>query len=173
MNDALSVIHARRSVRHYREQPIARAALETLLKAGMAAPSAGNRTPWAFVAVLERATLIRLSQGLQYGKMVQTATAAIVVCGVVARALPDDEREFWVQDCSAASENILLAAEATGLGAVWVGVYPMAERVALIQSVLGLPPEIVPLNIISLGYPAGVETAKDKFDPACIHWEKW
>ena len=173
MQDALTVIHARKSVRTYSGEQVSREALEILMKAAMASPSAGNRKPWAFVAITERDTLVRLSQGLQYGKMVQHAAAGIVVCGLMQKALPDEEREFWIQDCSAASENILLAAEAMGLGAVWGGVYPMADRINMVQSVLGLPAGVIPLNIIALGHPAGGEVAKNKFDPTCIHWEKW
>ena len=173
MNDTLSIIHARKSIRRYLNKPVPDEAIDALLKAGMAAPSAGNLRPWAFVVVTRRETLIRLSDGLQYGKMVGQAAAAIVVCGDVNKALPEEEENFWVQDCSAAAQNILLAVEALGLGAVWGGVYPMAERVAMVQSVLGLPKDVIPLNIISLGYPVGGETAKNKFDPACIHWEKW
>jgi nitroreductase len=171
--DALTIIHSRKSVRKYQEKAIDREIIETLLKAGMAAPSAGNRKPWSFVVIKKRETLVSLSQGLQYGKMVQNAAAAIVVCGILENALPDAERDFWVQDCSAASQNVLLAAEALGLGAVWGGVYPMEDRVASVQSILGLPKDVVPLNIISLGYPLGGEKAKNKFDSDNIHWEKW
>jgi nitroreductase len=173
MRDTLAVIHSRKSVRKYLEKPLTLEILETLLKAGMAAPSAGNRKPWAFVAVTQRETLVRLAAGLHYGKMVQHAAAAIAVCGVLAKALPDKERDFWVQDCAAAAQNILLAAEAMGLGAVWGGIYPLMDRVTMVQSVLGLPTDVLPLNIISLGYPADNYKAKDKFDPACIHWETW
>lgn len=173
MSDALSVIHSRKSVRKYQDRPIVRETLETLCRAAMAAPSAGNKKPWAFVVITRRETLVSLAQGLQYGKMVQGAAAAIVVCGLMDRALPGEERDFWIQDCSAASENLLLAAEALGLGAVWGGVYPMADRVAKVRAILGLPSDVVPLNILALGYPLGGEKAKDKFDPACIRWEKW
>ena len=172
-NQTLTTSHNRKSVRKYLDKPVERDVLETLMRAGMAAPSAANHRPWAFVAITERPTLVALANGLHYGKMAEHAAAAIVVCGDLGKALPGLEQDFWVQDCSAASQNILLAVESIGLGATWGGVYPMADRVALVQSVLNLPKEIIPLNIIAIGYPVGNELPHDKFDAAKIHWEKW
>jgi nitroreductase len=171
--DALSVIHSRKSVRHYTGEPVSKDDLTTLMKAGMAAPSAVNKQPWVFIAVTDPGTLEKLAAELPYTKMIVQAKACIVVCGDMSRALSGVEREFWIQDCSAASENILLAAESLGLGAVWSGMYPLQERVKHVRAVLGLPDTIVPLNVIAVGHPAGVEKPQDKFDPARIHWEKW
>jgi len=171
--DVLSVIHGRRSVRHYTDEPIAPEQIETLLRAGMAAPTAGNAQPWSFVVVIDRDRLGKLAEGLEYGKMLAKAGAAIVVCGRPDDALPGEANGMWVQDCSAASENILLAAHGIGLGAVWVGVYPIDERIGMVRQALGLPETVVPLNVISLGHPLGIERPKRKFDPDRVHWESW
>jgi len=173
VKDTLSAIHSRKSVRHYTGEPVSRKDLETLVKAGMAAPTAVDRRPWAFVIVTDVATLNKLAEGLPSSKMIVQAKQAIMVCGVFTKALGGEGREFWVQDCSAATENILLAAEAIGLGAVWTGMYPSAQRVEYVQRVLGIPREVVPLNVIAVGHPTGEDRPKDKFDPNNIHWEKW
>lgn len=168
--DALTVIHSRKSVRKYLDKPVTKEQLEILLRAGMAAPTAGDRRPWVFVAVTDRAVLDTLSFSSPNTKMLTNATAAIVVCGDTRKGLKSD---VWVQDCSAASENILLAAEAIGLGAVWCGIYLNPEPTAYVKRVLGLPTEIIPLNIISIGWPTGAEKPKNKWDPTNIHWNRW
>jgi len=171
--DTLSVIYARKSVRHYTGVAATKDQLETLLKAGMAAPTAVDRRPWAFVVVTDKKILNALADGLPYSKMIVQAGAAIIVCGDLNKALPGEGQAFWVQDCSAATQNILLAAQALGLGAVWTGMYPSSERVNFVQQALGIPKEVIPLNIIAVGHPVGDEKPKDKFDPVNIHWEKW
>ncbi len=179
-NDALSVIHSRKSVRKYLDKPVSKEVLYTLLKAGMAAPSAADKRPWAFLTITEKTKLVALSEGLQTGKMLKEAGAAIVVCGVTSKMLPGPEkrfpeisREFWVQDCSAVTQNILLAAEASQLGAVWIGIYPLEDRVTFIRECLKLPADIIPLCVVSIGYPTGIEKPKIKYDEAAIHWNEW
>ncbi len=173
VKDTLSVIHSRKSVRHYTGQQVSKKDLETLVKAGMAAPTASDKRPWAFVIVTDEATLKKLAEGLPYSKRIVLAKSAIIVCGVLTRE-DWEHRDYWVMDCTAATENILLAAEAMGLGAVWTGVYPRTERVVYIQRILGIPRgEVIPLNIVAVGFPTGEDRPKDKFDPANIHWEKW
>jgi len=170
--DVLSVIHSRKSVRHFTEQKVSREQLEILLRAGMAAPTAVNRQPWAFVAIDSREVLDSLSSNLSNNAILKRATAAIVVCGdmnKVFERLPD----FWIQDCSAASQNILLAAEGIGLGAVWIGVFPNDSRVNKVKSVLNLPDNLVPLNIIAIGYPTGVEKPKDKWKEENVIWNRF
>ena len=169
----LSVIHNRKSVRSFIPQKeVSKDDLVTLVKAGMAAPSAVNKQPWAFIVVTERATLDSLTTGLPYAQMLKEAGAAIIVCGDLDKAV-ESLPEFWVQDCSAATENILLAAEAMGLGAVWTGAYPAMDRAKFIQDMLGLPETIVPLNVIPVGHPAGETAPKDKWKEENLHWEKW
>lgn len=170
---ALEVIHSRKSVRNYLDKPVSKADLETLLRAGMTAPSAAARRPWDFVVVTDKKALTALSEVMPYGKMLTKAGAAIVVCGRKDRFLKGEDAEMWVQDCSAATENILLAAESVGLGAVWLGAYPVKARMEGIAKVLSLPDLAVPLNVISIGWPTGVDKPKNFYDPARVHWEKW
>ncbi len=171
--DALSVIHSRKSVRSYTGKKVTKDQLLELLRSGMAAPSARNMRPWRFIAVTDENALKKLAEGLPYTKMITKAGACIVVCADMARTLSGAERDFWIQDCSAASENILLAAEAMGLGAVWSGMHPIAERTAHVRKVLGIPDQVIPLNVIAVGYPQGTDKPQDKFEPGNIHWEKW
>ena len=139
----------------------------------MAAPTAVNKQSWAFVAIDDRAKLDQLGDALPYAKMTKKASAAIIVCGNLQKALEGWEQEFWIQDCAAASQNILLAAESMGLGAVWTAAYPAKDRMATVQNILSLPEHIIPLNVIPIGYPTGIEKPKDKWKPENLHWNKW
>ena len=167
-------IMTRASVRQFTDQKIAADTLEQLIKCGMAAPSAVNAQPWAFVVVTDREVLDSLEAHHPYSNL-KTAAAAIIVCGDMERALKGPAQEYWVQDCSAATENILLAAHAYGLGAVWCGVYhgPDSERVPAVTKTLELPEGIIPLDLIALGYPANKVEPKDKWKPELIHYNKW
>ncbi|WP_419647676.1 nitroreductase family protein [Victivallis vadensis] len=171
--DVLTVIHRRKSVRTYTGEPVGLPELRELVRAGFAAPTAGNARPWAFVIVTERARLDALADAMPYGKMLKKAPAAIAVCGVESAFRSGESREMWVQDCSAATENILLAAEGTGLGAVWLGVYPYKDRSASISSILKLPEGLVPFSLISVGHPTGTEKPKQKYDPSRLFLQQW
>ncbi len=171
--DALTVIHNRKSVRSYTGKAVNKEMLKTLMKAGMAAPTAMNKQPWAFVAVTDRKQLNTLADSLPYAKMLYKAGAAIVVCGDLNKALPGEYQAFWVQDCSAATENILLAVEALGLGAVWTGVYPEMKKITTVKDILGVPHNVIPLNVIAIGYPSGKEKPKNKYKTENTHWNKW
>lgn len=165
-------IMTRLSVRKFTPEPIGRDTLETIVKAGMAAPTAVNKQPWEFVVVTEREVLDSLDAVHPHANL-PTATAAIIVCGNMQKTLEGEGRQYWIQDCSAATENILLAAHAFGLGAVWCGVYPMNERVVPVRDVLGLPDYITPLNIVTMGHPAGEGAPKDKWNPDAVHYQRW
>lgn len=169
----IGVIMTRTSVRSYADRPVGKEAVETLLRAAMAAPSAVNKQPWAFVVVDDKALLSSLAEALPNTKMAAKAPLAIVVCGDMRKTLEGEAGLFWVQDCSAATENLLLAAHAQGLGAVWTGIYPNAGRADAVRSILGLPSYIVPLNVIPVGYPASENTPKDKWKPENIHTNGW
>lgn len=166
---ALDVIATRTSVRAYRDCPVGADTVELLLRAAMAAPSAMNRQPWVFVVITDAARRAAMAAELPYCKMAATAPLLIAVCGDKAKFI-EDAPEYWVQDCSAATENILLAAHALGLGAVWTGVYPVQDRVEMVSKALGLPEGIIPLNIICIGHPDSDNPAKDKWDPAKVHY---
>ncbi len=134
----------------------------------MAAPSASNRKPWHFVVVTDRKKLDALADSHTYGKMLFEAPLCIAVCGD-----PAISQRFWIQDCSAATENLLLAAVALNLGAVWLGAYPVEERVAAIRKVLGIPNNIEPLNLISIGHPAEQKEPRTQYDEKRVHSDKW
>ena len=164
----LQLIFARRSIRKYTSKPVSADDVQTLLEAAMAAPSASNRQPWHFVVVTERATLDRLADAHPYGKMLYQAPLCISVCGDT-RLAP----EYWVQDCSAATENLLLAAAGLRLGAVWLGVYPDDGRVAAVRRVLSIPEPVTPLNLISIGHPAEHKDPRTQFEATRVHREHW
>ena len=172
-NMAIENILARKSVRAFTPKPVENEKVDLLLKAAMAAPTAVNKQPWAFVVVDDRNVLDQLAAELPYAKMTAQAPLAIVVCGDLSKALNGETDRYWMLDCSAASENLLLAAESMGLGAVWTAVYPESDRMAKVRTVLSLPDYIVPLNLIPVGYPQHQEEAKDKFNTENIHYNKW
>lgn len=172
-NAALENIMTRTSVRSYTQQTISADTIEFLLKAGMAAPTAVNAQPWHFVAINDRAKLDELAGTNRYASMLKQAPLAIVVCGDMNKALDGSNREYWIQDCSAATENILLAANALGLGAVWTGVYPTEERVKAVSQVLKLPESIIPLCTIVIGHPSGPQQPKDKWKPENVSFNEF
>ena len=167
----LSNIATRTSVRSYLDKPVEPEKIDQMLRAGMAAPTAVNRQPWHFVVVTDRRQLDAMAKTNPHASMLEKAPLAIVVCGDMNKALEGEAREFWVQDCSAATENILLAAHALGLGAVWTGVYPDAKRVKELSAVLKLPANLVPLNTIVIGYPDKENKPKDKWDPKNVSYD--
>lgn len=164
-------IFTRRSVRSYTAEPITDDAILTLLKAAMAAPSAGNQQPWEFIVVRDRAVLTEITKVHPYSQMLLEAPAAIVVCADLNRSkYPVD---YWVQDCAAATQNILLAATAEGIGSCWLAVYPDAGRVAGVRRIFAVPEQFMPFSIVSLGYPAKPPRLVDRFEPQRIHQGTW
>ena len=154
----LENIAERKSVRKYLNKSVEEDKIDAMVKAGMAAPSGMDRRPWEFVVVTDREALDSMAAKLPYAKMLTNAPLAIVVCGDTTRS------SYWYQDCSAATQNVLLAAEALGLGAVWTAAYPYEDRIDVVRQNTGLPENIVPLCVIPIGYPDGPQKAKDKFD---------
>lgn len=172
-NPALETILSRRSVRNFTGEPVAEEDLNLILRAAMAAPSAVNVQPWSFVVVTDRRILDALCDRLPYAKMLSKAGAAVVVCG-----LPEKDTQFakdyWMVDCAAATENILLAAHALGYGAVWTAVYPELPRMEAVRAILDIPVSVIPLNVIPLGVPASRESSPMvKFREENIHRDKW
>lgn len=168
-NIVLENILNRKSVRHYLEgKKIPDAKIQTLLKAGMAAPSARNIQPWEFIIVDDRDILDKLAERNTYGKMLFSASHAIIVAGNTDKM--GEHKDFWQQDAAAATQNIMLMAESMGLGSVWIGVYPKEDRIQIAKDELNLPDNIIPFNIISLGYPDGTDKPKDKWNENNIHY---
>lgn len=169
----LQNIASRKSVRHFTSEPVTTEQMQTMARAAMAAPTACNKQPWAIIAIDDRAMLDSLCAGLPYAKMLAEAQAAMIVCGDLSKTLEGEGVQFWIQDCSAATENLLLAAEAMGLGAVWTAAYPDQERMATVKKVLNLPENIIPLNVIPVGHPTGEDQPKDKWLDENYHLNKW
>ena len=169
----LNTILKRTSIRSYENKTIEKEKIEKLLRAGMAAPTAMNKQPWHFVVVTDKGQLQKLSEANPYAAMAAKAPLAIVVCGDMNKAAEGNAREFWIQDCSAATENILLAATGMGLGAVWTGTYPSKERCADVAKVLGLPESLIPLNTIVIGYPDADVSPKDKWNTENISYNTY
>lgn len=159
----LDNIATRTSIRDYEARPVEKEKIEKMLRAAMAAPTAMNKQPWHFVVVDQRNVLDALAGANPYAKMLKKAPLAIVVCGNTDKMIEGGGRDFWIQDASAATENLLLAAHAMGLGAVWTGAYPSEERCISISKVLSLSDNLVPLNMIVVGYPAEHPQPKQKF----------
>jgi len=172
MNPQLHFIFSRRSIRKYTGRDVPEAMLADLLEAAMAAPSAVAKDPWHFLVLRTRASLEQLAACLPNGKMLDQATAGLVVCGDLDRA-HDRQLSFLLQDLSAAIENILLAANALGLGACWLGIHPREERIAAVSRMFGLPAHVIPVAGIALGFPAEEKAARTRFNPECVHGEKW
>lgn len=170
-NETLKTIFERRTVRHFLNKPVPAEMIETLCRAAMAAPSACNRQMWRFVVVTRREDLDSMTEFLPNAKMLAGAQAAIVVCGDSS----GDFGFYWQQDCSAATQNALLATQSLGLGACWCGLFPREERAAATAKFLGIPAGIIPMAILAIGFPdpAAGEKPKDKWDPAKIHRGRW
>ena len=170
----LQNIFSRKSVRSYTDRPVSRAQLDTLVRAAMAAPSGRDMRPWKFVVVDDRAVMDTLAARLPKAKMLADAPAAVVVCG--DQSIVDSEGKpsvNWAYDCSAAAENLLLTAEAMGLGAVWTGVSPYADRMQAVSEALNLPDHITPFCVIPVGYPEGQPRPKDKYKAENVRYNGW
>jgi nitroreductase len=168
--DCLEAIMTRRSIRRFTDQPVEDEVVDRLLRAAMAAPSAGNQQAWRFVVVRDRDVLHRLADASPYASVLPTAPLAFVVC---AEPAVQKHAGFWVQDCSAAAENLLLAAHALGLGAVWLGYYPVLERVQGATDALGLPEGILPMSVVPVGWPKEQPPPVDRYDATYVHRDRW
>ena len=170
---AIETIMTRTSIRSFTDRQVSADTIEMLLRAGMAAPTAVNKQPWHFVVINDRAVMDELGGNGRQSQMWKESPLAIVVCGDMDKALEGPAQAFWVQDCSAATENILLAAHALGLGAVWTGCYPMEERMANVSQVLNLPETVIPLCVIVMGYPNENPDPKDKWKPENVTYNRF
>jgi nitroreductase len=168
--DALEAIMTRRSIRKFTPQPIPEGLVDKLLRAAMQAPSAGNQQPWHFLVVDDRAVLDQIPAANPNAAMAMRAPLAILVCGDKRLEMHPG---YWIEDCSAALENLLLAAHALGLGAVWTGITPRAERVTAFKELFSLPAEVEPLGLVVLGYPADAPPPADRFKPERVHHNGW
>ncbi|NLE38364.1 MAG: nitroreductase family protein [Pirellulaceae bacterium] len=172
MNPKLNPIFARRSVRAYQSKSVGDDVVHDLLEAAMAAPSAVAKDPWEFVVVRNRAMLAEFAGGLPNGKMLAGAPLGIIVCGDIRRA-HDGQLSYLLQDCSAAIENLLLAAASLGLGACWLGIHPREKRIELMRSLLKLPETVIPIAAIPIGWPAESPAPRTRYRDEAVHREVW
>jgi len=172
MNPKLSSIFARRSVRRYTDQAVSDGLVQDLLEAAMAAPSACAKDPWEFIVLRDAGLLGQVAGLLPNGPMLATAPLGFVVCGDLDRAHAG-ELSYLLQDCSAAIQNLLLAASTLGLGAVWLGVHPRQERVDGLRELFQLPANILPVSCIALGYPADTPAPRTRFSADYVHNGEW
>ncbi|WP_432738705.1 nitroreductase family protein [Maridesulfovibrio sp. FT414] len=168
--DLFEAIYSRRSIRKYEDKPVSEELVKELLGAAMMAPSAGNAQPWQFIVVDDREKLDAVPAINQYAAMVKSAPLGILVCGDLSL---EKYPGYWVQDCSAAIQNLLLAIHAKGLGAVWTGIHPIEERVAGFKKLFNLPESVMPLGFIVLGWPAQESKKKDRYNEERVHRNSW
>ena len=171
--EALDALMGRRSIRAYTGQHVTDEQVETLLRAAMAAPSACNQQPWEYVVARNRETLSAVPSFHPFSSMLPNASCGIFVCCNAAALANPKCAPFWVQDCSAATQNILLAAHAMGLGAVWLGAYPNQEICTRIAQLLSLPEGITAFSMVAVGVPAEHKAPSQRFDPRRVHHETW
>ncbi len=168
--DAYEAILSRRSIRKYRNEPIGEESLRKVLEAAMQAPSAVDKQPWHFVVLTDRNILDAIPDINPNAAMIREAPAAVLVCGDPAIAHSEG---YLPLDCSAATQNILLAAHALGIGSVWCGIYPREDRMKGLRDLLGIPESIAPFALIVLGYPAQVRERPDRYREDRIHRDRW
>ena len=168
--DTIEAIMTRRSIRKFTDKPVSKEQVKTLLEAGMMAPTSRNHQPWYFVVIDNGELLDKIPEFHQYAQMVREAFFAILVCGDKSR---EKELAYIIQNCSAATQNILLAAHAMGLGAVWLGIYPREPRIKGITSLVGLPTHVLPVSLIAVGFPDEKKTSENRYDEANIRYNKW
>jgi nitroreductase len=168
--EAIDAILTRRSVRKYGGGMVSEADLKTILDCAMHAPSANHGMPWHFIVVRDRASLGEIAETNRWAAMAQQAALAIIVCGDEKLQV---EKGFWMLDCSAAAQNILLAAHALGYGAVWTAVYPDEGLIAKVRGLFNMPENAVPLCIVPIGVPAEKIAPEARYDGARIHQDKW
>jgi len=168
--ETLQAIKTRRSIRKFLDKPVSSETVKQLLEAGMFAPSAGNEQPWHFIVLDDRKFLDEVPRICATASMCRQAPLAILVCGdKTLEKYPG----FWVEDCSAAVENLLLAAHALGLGGVWAGVYPLKDRVEAFRKRLSLPEEITPFALLALGYPNETPATPRRYREERVHYNGW
>ena len=168
--DTIEAILTRRSIRNYTEKQVSEEDVNDLLKAAMAAPSANNCQPWHFIVLRDHEIMDKIPEFHPYSKMLLQASVAVLVC--IDKDLESTDG-YGIQDCSAATQNILLAAHAKGLGAVWLGIYPREVRVNGMRELLNIPDSVQPLAVVSIGYPKEDKSAADRFDEKRIHYNSW
>lgn len=170
MNETIESILSRRSIRKFTGEPVSKEDIDTLMKCAMAAPSAGNGQPWHFILIDDILILEKIAKVHPHSSMTLESQFAVLVCGDTSN---EKYQGYWVQDCAAATQNMLLGVQGLGLGAVWCGIYPKEERVEKVKELLNLPENIMPLSLIAIGQPNEFKSKSDRYRPDRIHKNKW
>lgn len=169
--DAIQAIFSRRSIRKFTPEPVPEQTVQQILEAAMSAPSAGNQQPWHFIVINDKKLLDRVPDFHPHSLMCREASIAILVCG---DPTIEKHQGYWVQDCAAATENLLLSIHALGFGGVWLGIYPRDERVTGLRKLLNIPEHVIPFSLIPIGHPAEQKPARtDRYNEARIHTNTW
>jgi nitroreductase len=163
-------ITSRRSIRAYTGEPVSEDLIKELLLAAMSAPSAGNQQPWHFIVITDPRIMSEIPKFHEHAQMLEHAAAAILVCGDLTR---ESHGGMWVQDCSAATQNLLLAAHSKGLGAVWVGIFPREERMEGLRKLFRFPKNVIPLSLVPIGWPAESKPTENRYNSARVHFNRW
>ena len=166
----MEAIFTRRSIRKYTEEPIPASIIHELIEAAVSAPSAGNEQPWQFILLTKRDILHEIPRFHPHASFVKDAQQAILICGDLSR---ETFEGYWMIDCSAATQNLLLAAHAKGLGACWVGIYPRQERIKKLKELLRVPDHIIPFSLVALGFPAEEKQREERYDEERVHVDTW
>lgn len=169
--DAIEAIYKRRSIRNFLDKSVEKDIIITLLKAATAAPTAANCQPWEFIVIDEVEKLSKVKDKLVFARY--NAPVAIIVCGNMKLSFKGLSQEMWVQDCSAAIENILIAATSIGLGSVWIGIYPLENNIRPLKKILNMPEYVIPLGIVYVGYPAEEKESRTRFNEKRIYWQEY
>ena len=166
----MELLLSRRSVRKYTGQEVSKELIEKLVKSAMYAPSAGNQQAWQYIVITDKSLLVKIAEIHPYGKMLTSASVAILVCGDTGL---ESKQGYWPVDCSASTENLLLAAHGLGLGAVWLGIHPRPEREQSMTELFSLPENIKPFSLVSVGYPTEQKPIPERYKPERVHWNGW
>jgi nitroreductase len=166
--EVLEAILSRRSIRKYKSTKVPEDIVNDVLRAATSAPSATNKQPWHFILISDRELLINITKFHPYSGMLNQAQLAIAVCGDT-NVQPD----YWIQDCAAATQNILLAAHAKGLGGVWLAIYPREPRIQGLRNMFNIPSHITPLSLVALGFPDEMKSPVDRYDRTRVHLNSW
>jgi nitroreductase len=170
-NNLINSIFKRRSIRNYIDREVEKEKLILLLKTAMAAPTSANSQPWEFVVVTDKEKLNELRKTLLAGQY--NATVAIIVCGNMQLAFANKDKEIWTQDCSAAIENMLIAAVELGLGSVWIGLYPTLSKCKPVCKLLNIPDHVIPMSVVYFGYPAEHKEPRTQYNEKRIYWQEY
>jgi len=168
--DAIDALLSRRSIRKYKNKKVSDSKIKELLEVAMSAPSAGNQQLWHFIVIKDPHTLGKIPSFHNHAQMIKDASFGILVCGDINL---EKYKDMWIQDCAAATENILIAVNAEGLGGVWLGIYPRDERIKGLRELLDIPENIIPFSLISIGYPAEKKPKSNRYNNSRVHFEKW